>query len=66
MVSFIIKLFAYIYIHICKYGSMLNIAGQTAEPNWLKLFEEIHEYAGGLKTFGIIFSFQKLIFFKRF
>ena len=54
------------HIHICKYGSMLNIAGQTAEPNWLKLFEEIHEYAGGLKTFGIIFSFQKLIFFKRF
>ena len=38
---------------------MLALVGQTAEPNWLELFEKTHRY----RAKKIKYFVQKLIFF---
>ena len=41
-IIYIVKLFTYIYIFVC----MLALAGQTAGPNGLKIFEGTHGCRG--------------------
>ena len=41
------KFFAQIYLYMCIFIYMLAIAGQTAEPNWLKKLEGTHWFPGG-------------------
>ena len=47
-------------IFVCIFVYMLDLAGQTAEPNWLKLFEGTLGYPGG--NIGVKFFNSELGF----
>ena len=49
-----------------KFLYMLTVAGQTAEPNWLKTFEETHGFQKSKFSFQIQIYFLKRLFKKMF